>query len=283
MAVRPRRRRVERGRSGNSLGSRSARANSARRALHVQLDPLARRARGLSPLNKLLVVLIILAEVAAVLETEPMISQGREALFRGLELLFGLLFLIEYVARLWVAVELPAFATVKFPRLRYAATPAAIIDLLAIVPALLAVSAGGSLVLRLFRILRILRLAKLGRMSRAWRDIAAAVHSRRTELILTLGFALVAMLVASTLLYWAEADAQPDKFGSIPRALWWSVVTLTTVGYGDVYPVTPLGKLFAAVLAICGIGLIALPTGILAAAFSDAMQRRRERDQAEGL
>lgn len=119
-------------------------------------------------------------------------------------------------------------------------------------------------------------------MSRAWRDIAAAIHSRRTELILTLGLALIAMLVASTFLYWAEGDVQPDKFGSIPRALWWSVVTLTTVGYGDVYPVTPLGKIFAAILAVGGIGLIALPTGILAAAFSDAMQRRRERDQAEG-
>jgi voltage-gated potassium channel len=265
------------------MGRKSAQGKGARHALYVQLDPLARRARGLSPLNKLLVVLIIAAEIAAVLETEPMISQGRETIFRAFELLFGVIFLIEYVARLWVAVESPAFATLKFPRLRYAATPAAIIDLLAIVPALLAVSAGGSLVLRLFRILRILRLAKLGRMSRAWRDIGAAVHSRRTELMLTLGLALVAMLVASTFLYWAEADAQPEKFGSIPRALWWSVVTLTTVGYGDVYPVTPLGKFFAAVLAISGIGLIALPTGILAAAFSDAMQRRREQDQAEGL
>lgn len=77
------------------------------------------------------------------------------------------------------------------------------------------------------------------------------------------------------LLYWAEADSQPDKFGSIPRSLWWSVVTLTTVGYGDVYPVTPLGKFFSGLVAIAGIGLIAMPTGILAAAFSDAVQRRK--------
>lgn len=229
-------------------------------------------------LNKLLVLLIIAAEATAVVETEPMISQGHEGLFRALELLFGFLFLPEYVARLWVAVESPAFARARFPRLRYAVTPAAVIDLVAVLPALLALSAGGSLVLRLFRILRILRLAKLGRMSGAWRDIVDAVHSRRAELILTLGLALIAMLVASTFLYWAEADAQPDKFGSIPRALWWSAVTLTTVGYGDVYPVTPMGKFFAAVLAVAGIGLIALPTGILAAAFSDAMQRRRDGD-----
>ena len=252
-----------------------------RRALHLQLEPLARRAPGLSPVNKLLVVLILLAQAAAVLETEPMVANGHESLFRAVELAFGVAFLLEYLVRLWVAVESPAFAAARFPRLRYALTPAALIDLLAIVPALLALSAGGSLVLRLFRVMRILRLAKLGRMSRAWSDIAFAIRSRRTELFLTLGLAVTAMLVASTLLYWAEVDAQPDRFGSIPRALWWAVVTLTTVGYGDVYPVTPMGKVFAAVLAIGGIGLIALPTGILAAAFSDAMERRRERERSE--
>ena len=85
----------------------------------------------------------------------------------------------------------------------------------------------------------------------------------------------IVLLVASTLMYWAEAGAQPDKFGSIPRAMWWCIVTLTTVGYGDVYPVTLLGKSLAGLVAIAGIGLIAMPTGILAAAFSDVVQRRR--------
>jgi len=85
----------------------------------------------------------------------------------------------------------------------------------------------------------------------------------------------IVLLVASTLMYWAEAGAQPDKFGSIPRAMWWCIITLTTVGYGDVYPVTLLGKSLAGLVAIAGIGLIAMPTGILAAAFSDVVQRRR--------
>jgi voltage-gated potassium channel len=115
-------------------------------------------------------------------------------------------------------------------------------------------------------------------MSRAWRHVSTAVHSRRFELGLTLGMALVAMLVSATLLYWAEGEAQPDKFGSIPRSLWWSIVTLTTVGYGDVLPITPLGKFISAVVAIIGIGIIAMPAGIMAAAFSDAIQKHRSDD-----
>lgn len=111
--------------------------------------------------------------------------------------------------------------------------------------------------------------------SATWANLARAVHSRRSELFLTLGLAALAMLLSSTLLYWAEGEAQPDKFGSIPRAFWWAVVTLTTVGYGDVFPITVLGKVFAAGVAFSGIGLIALPTSILAAAFSEVMQGAR--------
>jgi voltage-gated potassium channel len=129
-------------------------------------------------------------------------------------------------------------------------------------------------------VLRILRLAKLGRMSRAWDDLVGAFRSRRHELYLTISLAGLVILVSSTLLYLAEADAQPDKFGSIPRAFWWSIVTLTTVGYGDAYPVTPIGKLLSGMVAVAGIGLIALPAGILAGAFTETMQRRREKEAA---
>ncbi|HUG45706.1 MAG TPA: potassium channel family protein, partial [Sphingomicrobium sp.] len=94
---------------------------------------------------------------------------------------------------------------------------------------------------------------------------------------LVLGLVAVTMLISASLLYWTEADAQPEKFGSIPRALWWSIVTLTTVGYGDAFPVTPLGQLFAGLFAVVGIMLIAIPTGIFAASFSDGLQRHRER------
>jgi voltage-gated potassium channel len=114
-------------------------------------------------------------------------------------------------------------------------------------------------------------------MSSAWRHIGEAISSRRSELFLSLFAGIGLMVFSATLLYLAEGDAQPDKFGSIPRALWWAVATLTTIGYGDIYPVTPIGKLLASVTAVTSIGLIALPTGILAAAFSDAMARHRDR------
>ena len=249
-----------------------------RHRVYCELDPAARERQGLSLTNRLLMVLIVLATAQAIADTEPLLTAGREGLFRASELLFGAIFLVEYVARLWVSVENPECRKHRFPRLRYALTPAAIIDLLAIVPTLLAYGAGSTLFLRFFRVLRILRLAKLGRMSSAWGDLVSAFHSRRHELLLTLGLAGLVILVSSTLLYLAEGGAQPDKFGSIPRAFWWSVVTLTTVGYGDVFPVTPLGKLFSAMVAVAGIGLIALPAGILAGAFSETMQRRRERE-----
>ncbi|QIK96316.1 ion transporter [Sphingomonas sp. HDW15A] len=252
-------------------------ALALRRRVYEELEPGARGEFGLSLVNKTLVLFIIVASALAILETEETIAGGYPEFFRGAELLFGFIFSIEYLLRLWVAPENPQWAKHRYSRLRYAFSAPAIIDFLAIVPTLASLGpGGGSLLLRFFRILRILRLAKLGRMSHALHDLGRAVHERRHELILTVGIAGFVLLVASTLMYWAEADAQPEKFGSIPRSMWWCIITLTTVGYGDAYPVTVLGKMLSGLVAIAGIGLIAMPTGILAAAFSDVVQRRRE-------
>jgi voltage-gated potassium channel len=248
---------------------------SLRRAVALQLDPELRGGSGLSPTNKALIVLIIISTVAAIIGTEPLISEGFDLQFRAFELGIGLVFLVEYFARLWVTPENPRYAGRSWPRLRFALSFSALIDLAAIIPIIAAFGGGGTVVLRFARVMRLVRLAKLGRMSRAWNDILTAIRLRREELLLTLGLALVLILVSSTLMYWTEGNVQPDKFGSIPRSFWWSVVTLTTVGYGDVYPITPLGKFCAALVAIAGIGLIAMPTGILAAAFSETVQRRK--------
>jgi voltage-gated potassium channel len=250
--------------------------------VYRQLEPSAWPHQGLSPANLFLVALIVIAVLVAVIETEPTIAQGREVLFGDLELAIGAIFLFEYLARIWIARDNPRYASSRFPRLRYMASPIAIIDLLAILPALLAFGAGPSFLLRFFRVLRLLRLAKLGRTSRAWQDIKDAVYDRRHEFGLILGLLGITILVSGSLLYLAEAEAQPDKFGSIPRALWWAIVTLTTVGYGDAYPVTGLGRFLAGVIAIAGVTVIALPTGIFAASFSEAMERRKSKERSGG-
>jgi voltage-gated potassium channel len=138
----------------------------------------------------------------------------------------------------------------------------ALIDLLAILPGLFVFVGSEAFVVRLFRLLRILRLARLGRFSHAIHAITTAVQSRQYELLMSLTIAAILLLVSSTLLYLIEGTVQPDRFGSIPRAMWWSIATLTTVGYGDVFPVTPLGR-------------------ILAAAFSDAIQMQRKAEEEE--
>ncbi|WP_349371937.1 ion transporter [Salinarimonas sp.] len=252
----------------------------SRASLHAQLAPDARPG-GLSPLNAAIVVLIAASVVVAILETEPALHVGREAAFRAVEMGFAAVFALEYLARLWAAGEDPRYRGLR-GRVAYALTPTALIDLLALASLAAPLADGNGALLRLLRLARILRLAKLGRFSRAFRALSEAVRLRGHELVASLVIAGLLLLASSSLLYVVEGGAQPEAFGSIPRAMWWSVATLTTVGYGDVFPVTPLGKLLAGATAIAGIGLIALPTGILAAAFSDALQRAREAKEPAG-
>ena len=253
-----------------------------RAKFYRQLEPAAWPGNGLSPVNTALVLLIIVAVVQAVLDTEPTITRGREQLFADLELGIGIIFLVEYVCRLWIAVDNPRFKSSRYPRLRYALTPIAIVDFLAVVPALFAFGGAPTLMLRFFRILRILRLAKLGRMSRAWDDIREAFYDKRHEFGLVLGLLILTVLLSGSLMYFAEGVAQPDKFGSIPRALWWAIITMTTIGYGDTYPITELGKILGGLIAIMGVMMIALPTGIFASSFTEAMERRRQKEREPG-
>ncbi len=252
-----------------------------KRMLHRQLDPEAGPRGRLSPLNRFLVGTIVLAVIAAVAETEPELTRGHGKLFAAANLLFGMVFAVEYLARLWLADTDDRRSPFR-ARLKFVVSIGGLIDLVTVASSLLPVIGFNSTPLRIVRIVRIVRLARLGRFSRAVRYVTIAVASRSYELLIASALAGVVLLVGSTALYWIEADVQPDKFGSIPRAMWWSIETLTTVGYGDVYPVTPLGKFIAGIIALAGIGVIALPAGILAAAFSDVVQRDRRVQLPEG-
>jgi len=259
---------------------------TVREQLYRQLDPVAWKGKGISPVNRVVCCAIVASAFFAIFETEPTILAGRERQFLWFEDIFTTIFVIEYLARLWVAGEDPRYSGSVRGRLRYLVSMPAVFDLLAIAPILLTFAGSEVFLLRLFRFARLLRVARLGRFSKATHRIVQAIDSRKHELMVSLFFAILLLVAASTMLYIVEGDAQPEAFGSIPRAMWWGVVTLTTVGYGDVYPHSALGRILAAFTAFIGIGLIAIPTGILAAAFSDAVQREKQdaqkaRDPAE--
>ena len=249
-----------------------------RHRVYRQLEPVSRAAYGLSPANRVIVALIVLSVIAAVIDSEPLLAAGYERALHGFELACGVVFLVEYLLRLWVCVENPAHGPGWRGRLHYLRSPAAILDLIALTPLVTTLIGGEAFVLRFVRLLRLLRLARFGRLSVALTHLREAIHSRAFELVASVWIAVMLLLLTSTLMYLVEGRAQPQAFGSIPRAMWWAIVTLTTVGYGDVVPVTWAGKVLAGITAAVGVGVIAMPTGILASAFSDAVQRHRRRE-----
>jgi voltage-gated potassium channel len=229
---------------------------------------------GLSRTQRILAALIVASVITTVVGTETAVVVRWPSVFALLEAFFAAVFVLEYLVRLWVVGAEPRFAGI-LGRVRYMVTPLALLDLAAIVPFALGIFGAESLVLRVARLLRLVVLAKFARFSTAIQLLANVIYSRRFELGFTALVGLSVVLVSSSVLYVLEGELQPEAFGSIPRAAWWAVATLTTVGYGDVVPQTGLGRLFGAITALAGVGLIAMPTGILAAALSDALRRAR--------
>lgn len=245
-----------------------------RHTLYKYIDASAWGRKGLSPFNLAISILIVFAVALAIIETERPIREANPQLFRVAELIFFVIFLVEYLLRVYVAPGNPRYQG-TFGRLRYMVSGWAIIDLFALA-SFVAPFIGNSATfyLRLSRVARILRVSRLGRFSQAWELLWQATIKRRFELLMSGVVATTLLVISSAFLYLFEAEPQPEAFGSIPRALWWSVATLTTVGYGDVTPITAPGQFFAGITAITGIGIVAMPTGILAAAFSEAFQER---------
>jgi voltage-gated potassium channel len=221
---------------------------------------------------------IVSSVVFAIANTEPDVNAALGHVADILEAGFAALFATEYLLRLWAVGENPRYAGLS-GRLEYAVTPMALIDLLSILP-YFAGWGSQSFLFRMLRLFRLLALSRLVRYSAAMQLVLQSIYHRRHELLFSLSLAGFMILLSAAALYSVEAEAQPAAFGSIPRALWWSVSTLTTVGYGDVVPVTKLGRIFAGLTALSGIGLIAMPTGILAGAFSEAFAAKRQQRQS---
>ncbi|MDD5388813.1 MAG: ion transporter [Gallionellaceae bacterium] len=233
-------------------------------------EPGDRQAAGI---GSFLIVLITLNLAAVIIGTVRGIHEHYGAWLDAFETFSVVVFSLEYLARLWACTSQPVYARPVLGRLRYFLSPLALVDLIAVLPYFLGFLAVDMRFLRALRLLRLFRIAKFGRYSETLALFGRVMRHKKEELVITSLLMLILIILSASLMYFAEHDAQPDKFPDIPTTAWWAVVTLTTVGYGDVFPVTGLGKLFASFVAIFGIAMFALPAGILGASFSEEMRR----------
>lgn len=218
---------------------------------------------------------LIAANVAAqILETVDSICSIAPEFFEQFEFVSLMIFSIEYVLRIWSCTANPKYSHSISGRVRFAFTPLLLIDFLAIIPFYIAMLPIDLRVIRALRLFRIFRILKLARYFQAIQVIGSVLRSKKEELITILFTLFLLLLLVSSLVYFVEHEAQPESFSSIPAAMWWGIVTLTTVGYGDMYPVTLMGKFFAALVAILGIGMFALPAGILGSGFVEHLQNK---------
>ncbi len=231
--------------------------------------------------NAMLVVLIIANVVAVTLHTVHPYAARYAREFRLFELVSVIVFSIEYILRMWVCTRDKKYGKPLTGRIKYFFSPLALIDLAAVLPFYLPMLIPIDLIfMRALRIMRLLRLLKLGRYSESIRTMGAVMNAKREELGVALAMSLILLLIASTLMYFIEGGAQPDVFSSIPAAMWWGVVTMTTVGYGDAFPITPAGKILSGIIAVLGIGLFILPASIIAGGYGEQIRERRGAQRA---
>ena len=225
----------------------------------------------------IIMTLIVFNVLAVVLESFNTLKTSFGASFRGFETFSVIIFTVEYVIRIWTA-------DLKYPhkgkllsRIAFIFSAMAIIDLLAILPFYIPLTTRVDLrALRILRLTRILRILKISRYSNSLALIGRVFKRRKSDLAVTIFVTFLLLLLASSLMYYIENPVQPDKFPNIVATSWWTIVTLTTVGYGDIYPITIVGKILGGIIALLGIGLVALPTGIISSGFMEEVSSRNK-------
>lgn len=252
--------------------------------MHDWLEP--DQPGGVNFFSGAIIILVALSLVSLAVETEATRTDSHFApgilpIVQAINFAVVWIFAAEFGLRFWSEGENPAHKGVK-GRLRFLMQPVTIADVLAFLPELVVILffphlAGGWLAA--MRALRLFRLFKLARYVPAFAIVGAAVRRAWAPLMAALAVAAAQLYVAAMMLYFIEGDSKPEAFGSITRSLWWAVVTLTTVGYGDVYPETDWGRVAAALVALAGVGIVAMPTGILASAFAEEFRERHEAQQ----
>jgi voltage-gated potassium channel len=231
-------------------------------------NPLARL------VNLLLMLLIMGNIIAVILATDREIYLELQSFFDNFELISITVFTMEYLLRAWTCVEDPRYQHAVAGRLKYLVSPMALVDLIAVLPFYLGIIF--NIDARILRVLRLFRIFKLSRHFSAMSVLLTVIRTELPTLVSAIFIMLVLVVLASAGMFLVERDVQPQTFGTIPRAMWWATITLTTVGYGDVIPVTSAGKVLGIFITILGVGMAALPAGIIASGFNREVHRRRE-------
>lgn len=252
----------------------NARGDSLRRRVYVLLEHPGSGPRLAQVLDFALILLIIANVIAVALETVPQIYAAHRASFRTFDLISVAIFSVEYLLRVWASAEREPKLPPWRARLRYMRSPMALIDLGAVLPFFIGLIFPSDL--QMLRILRLFRIYKLTRYSPALSVLISVIREEAGALLAAFSILTILLVFAATGAYIVEYEAQPSEFGSIPAAMWWALVTLTTVGYGDVTPITPLGKIFGGFITVLGVGMAALPAGIIASGLADHLHRRRD-------
>lgn len=251
-----------------------------RRRFYKIIQPADEGDRASRAFDWFILIMIALNVACVILESMRSLREAWGVWFDRFEVFSVIVFTVEYLLRLAACVENPMYSRPILGRVKAAFSGLMLIDLLAILPFYLPFMSVDLRSIRSLRMFRVFRIAKVTRYSKAMQTLGRVFWSRRSELAVA-GYAVVVVLIlSSSLMYYVENETQPEAFSSIPRAMWWTVATITTVGYGDVYPLTPMGKLLGSIIAFMGIGMFAVPTGILGAGFLDEIRpRKRTREK----
>ena len=228
--------------------------------------------------NYLVIFLIIFNTIAIIIETVGHIYEAYKSFFIDLEFITVIVFSVELVLRVWSCTSNEKYRHPVKGRIKYLFHFETIIDIMSILPFYLPLIHADFIFLRILRLFRFLRFLKLNRYLHASRLIKNVVVAKKDELVFSAIITAFLIIIASSVMYYVEHEHQPHQFSSIPETMWWSVATLTTVGYGDIFPITPLGKTLASIISILGIGMFALPAGILASGFSAEFHKKKHKE-----
>ncbi len=256
--------------------------NVRRRVYELLIDPPEgdRLAKGVS---LFILGLIAVNVIVSVAETEPDLARAYPRFFFYFEAFSVAVFTLEYVGRLWAATWNPEYQGAIRGRLKIASEPLTIIDLVAIAPFYLQVFIPGLDLrfVRALRLFRLFRIFKVGRYAESFTILVKVIRKRREELAVATVIVVIMVVLAASAMWLCEHQAQPEEFRNVPRAMWWAIITITTIGYGDVTPETTAGQIVGGLVAYLGICIFALPVAILGGAFLEEVQERRERASQE--